>query len=88
MGLYPYKIRINDPDLVGVLKLVSSRRAVRIPNIKTAQRAGIKLKPIRRDIFIGTDNRYYKSFIGLPPEIDLDFIKKGKGYDFIFKNIF
>jgi len=88
MGLYPFKVRIKDPQLAGILKMVNQKRAVKIPDIKTAQRAGIKLKPIRRDIFIGTDNRYYKSFIALPPEIDLDFIKKGNSYDFIFKNIF
>ena len=81
MGLYPFKVRIKDPQLAGILKMVNQKRAVKIPDIKTAQRAGIKLKPIRRDIFIGTD-------IALPPEIDLDFIKKGNSYDFIFKNIF
>jgi len=88
MGLYPFKVRIKDPQLAGVLKMVSTKRAVRIPNNNVAKRAGIKLKPIRRDVFIGTDNRYYKSFIGLPPELDLEFIKKGNSYDFIFKNIF
>jgi len=86
--IYPFKVRINDPDLAGVLKMVSTRRSAIIPNIKTAQRAGIKLKPIRRDVFIGSDNRYYKSVIALNPKFDLEFVKKGKGYDFVFKSIF
>lgn len=87
-SLYPFKVRVNNPELARVLIMVNERRATKIPNPGTARRAGIKLKPIRRDVFIGCDNRHYKSFIALPPQLDLDVIKKGKGYDFIFKNIF
>ena len=87
-NIYPFRVRINDPELAQVLIMVNKRRATKIPNPGTARRAGLKLKPIRKDVFIGCDNRHYKSFIALPPELDLDIIKKGKGYDFIFKNIF
>ena len=87
-GLYPFRIRVSDPELANVLKLMSRCRAVQIPNSSVARKAGIKLRPIRRDVFIGTDNRYYKSFISLPPELDLEYVPKGKAYDFIFKSIF
>jgi len=87
-SIYPFKVRIKDPELARVLIMVNERRASKILDPGTARKAGIKLKPIRKDVFIGCDNRYYKSFIALPPELDLDIIKKGKGYDFIFKNIF
>ena len=87
-GLYPFRIRVTDPELANVLIMVNNRRAAKIPKPGLARMAGQKLKPIRKDIFIGCDNRHYKSFIALPPELDLEFIPKGKGYDFIFKNIF
>ena len=87
-SLYPYRVRINDPQLAQVLLMVNKRRIAKIPTIKTSQRAGQKLKPIRKDIIIGNDRRYNKNFIALPPELDLDFIPKGNAYDFIFRNIF
>ena len=87
-SLYPFRVRIKDPDLAQVLKMVSERRASSIKKPGTARKAGHKLKPIRKDIFIGHDNRYYRSFISLPPEIDLECLPKGKAYDFIFKNTF
>ena len=86
--LYPFRVRIKDPELATVLKMVSQRRAAKIKTPSIARKAGHKLKPIRKDVFIGSDNRYYRSFISLPPELDLECIPKGKGYDFIFKNIF
>ena len=84
---YPYRIRINDPELVNVLKIVSVKRSARIPNKQVAIKMGKKLKPVRRDVFLGFDNRYYRSFIGLPPNLDLEYIPVGKGYDFIFKTL-
>jgi len=86
--IYPFKITVNNQELARVLILVNKRRATKIPDAGTARRAGQKLKPIRKDIFIGSDNRYYKSFIALPPQMDMEFKKKGKSYEFVFKNIF
>lgn len=87
-SLYPFKVRIKDPELARVLIMVNERRVAKIPNIQISQKVGQKLKPIRRDIIIGNDRRYNKNFIALPPELNLDFIPKGKAYDFIFRNIF
>ncbi len=89
--MYPFRVRITDPELVNLLKALSKNRAVKISNVSLAIKAGQKLKPIRKDVFIGTDNRYYKSFISLPPELLLE-VKpaygKKKGFDFLFKPLF
>ncbi len=89
--MYPFKVRVVDPELSNLLQALSKKRAVKIPNVGLAIKAGKKLKPIRMDVFIGTDNRYYKSYISLPPELNLDFkpaYGKKKGFDFIFKPLF
>lgn len=89
--MYPFRLRVKDPELGELLKSLSKNRAVKIPNVSLAIKAGRKLQPIRKEVFIGTDNRYYKSYISLPPELILDFkpaYGKKKGYDFIFKSLF
>ena len=89
--MYPYRVRVTDPELANLLKALSVNRAVKIPNVSLAIKAGRKLKPIRKDVFIGTDNRYYKSVISLPIDLKLDFkpaYGKKKGFDFIFKPFF
>jgi len=85
---YPYRIHIRDPELSTLLKLISKRRSVKIPNKSIAIKLGKKLRPIRKDIFIGFDERNSHSFFSLEPKLDLEFLEIGKGYDFIFKNIF
>ena len=79
---------MTDPELCRILKLMSVRRAVRIPEKNTAIRLGKKLKPIRESVFIGFDNRYYRSFIALNPDTDLFFKEIGSAFDFEFKKIF
>lgn len=89
--MYPYRIRVTDPELANLLKALSKSRAVKISNVGLAIKAGRKLKPIRKDVFIGTDNRHYKSVISLPTDLILDFkpaYGKKKGYDFTFKPFF
>ena len=87
-SIYPFKIRIKDPILANTFKMLSQKRAVKIPNKQIAIRIGKKLKPVRRDIFLGFDNRYYRSFLALPPNFDMDFTVNGEVYDFIIKPIF
>ncbi|GAG93171.1 unnamed protein product [marine sediment metagenome] len=84
-SLYPFKIRIKEPDLIPLYKLLSERRAVRIPDKQTSIKIGCKLSPIRQDVFLGPDSKYRRSFLSLPPELDLIAIPCGKAYDFIFK---
>jgi len=87
-SLYPFKIRVREPELIKVYKLLSTRRAVKIPDQPTSVKLSRKLSPIRQDIFIGPDTKYkYKSYISLPPELDLEMVKCGSAYDFIFKPI-
>lgn len=91
MVKYPYRVRVVDPELCELLKTVSRKRAAKITDQGLARKAGIKLKPVRRDVFIGTDNRHYRSYIALPPELELDFkpaYGNKKGLDFYFKSIF
>lgn len=86
--MYPFKINVYDADLIKIFKQLSRTRAAKIPSHNVAIKLGIKLKPIRKDIFLGTDNRYYNSFIALPPELELDFKEEKKRFQAIFKSIF
>jgi len=81
--MYPYRIRINDPDLERIMNRLAKDRTVTINSNKIyVRKLSWKLKPIRRDIFIGFDTRTCDSNISLKnPEIKIE--KKGK--DFIFK---
>jgi len=84
-SLYPFKVRIKDPEMCKVFLIVNQRRSSKIPSNSVALKIGKKIKPIRKDIYLGQDRRYNRSFIALPPELDLVSIKKGSAYDFIFK---
>lgn len=86
--LYPFKIRVMDPDLEAVLKLLAARRAVKLPDRTMAIKIGCKLKPIRQDIFMGFDRRGFGSFVSLSPEIDLEIIKENDRVFAIFKSTF
>lgn len=86
--IYPFKIRIRDPELANTFKILCQKRVVKIPDMSTASKVRAKIKPIRRDIFWGTDRRYYRNFIALPPNLSMDFELNGKNYDFIIKPIF
>ena len=85
---YPFHVRIYDPDLCNVLKIMSKKRVVKIPEKDIARRISRKLKPIREDIYIGNDRGYGRSFIGISPDIDIDFEEFERYSDFIFKTLF
>jgi len=81
-------IRVSTPDLVDVFKKLSHNRVALLNNKKIAIKTGIKLKPIRSDIFIGMDKKYYRSFVALPPGFSISFKQtyrnKDNSWDFIF----
>jgi len=81
--MYPYRIRITEPDLEKILDRLAKDRTVTICDNKTyLKKLSYKVKPIRKDIFIGFDTKTYDSNISLKnPQISI--IKKGK--DYIFK---
>lgn len=80
-SVFPYKIRVTDPQLEMVLKRLAKNRASPVEDRGTARLLGKKLKPIRKNIFMGADRNYYKTFVALPPEINIEIDKK----DFIFR---
>jgi hypothetical protein len=86
--MYPYKLNVSDQDLQKVLRMLSSKRAAKIPDRTTSIKLGIHLCDIRQDIYMGSDEKYARSFIALAPEIELSIDEHGKRLDAIFKRIF
>ena len=63
---YPYRLRIKDPELNKILTRLAHDRTVTINGDKSAlKKLSYKISPIRKDIFIGWDNRTYESNISL-----------------------
>lgn len=84
MGIYPFKIKINDPKLDNILTRLQKDRICPIDK-KMSKSLGWKIKPIRKDIRIVIDRSYdNQSFIQASPFVK---IKKKKG-NYIFNKIF
>jgi len=85
---YPYRVRVSDPDILKKLKMLNRDRYVPSDK-KFSIWMGINLKPIRNDIFIGTDNTLGNPGISLKKkEIKLNFkpaYGKRKGKDVFFE---
>jgi len=65
--------------------LAKDRTAV-ITDRDLVKKVGIKLKPIREDIFIGPDHKYRRSNISLAlPELKIERLETGKGPKYIFR---
>ena len=81
--MYPYRIRITEPNLEKIMDRLTKDRTVTVHSEKSyIRKLSWKMKPIRRDIFIGFDTRTYDSNISLKnPEIRIEKI----GKDFIFR---
>lgn len=89
--MYPFRVRITDPDLEKYFKILKVNRSVFVDNKSDITKLGHKLRPIRKDIFIGPDRSFTRSCVALPPDLDFD-IKPAygnkKGFDIIFKSLF
>lgn len=89
--LYPYKIRVTDPGLERILRRISHDRTVTINgNKNSVRKLGYKIRPIRKDIFIGYDYSTGESNISLKNpflhlELEKTKTKKTKSKNFIFK---
>ena len=89
--LYPYRIRIREQEIINLLQKLAKYRTVPIPNKEIAMKLGKKISPIRSDVFLVPDTKFYRSYIGLMPHIKLEYkpaYGKRKGYDFFFKSLF
>ena len=63
---YPFKIRIDDPELDKYLSRLAKDRTVTINGNKNAvKKFSYMIRPIRKDIFIGWDKKTYESNISL-----------------------
>ena len=80
--LYPYRIRVHDIREEKALDRLMHDRTVTLSKDKEILRnLGHKLKPIRNDIFIGMDRKYFESNISLKnPFLRIE--KKNKDYFF------
>jgi len=82
--MYPYRIRnITDPDLRRIMDILEKDRTITLTkNKKPINKLKYKLRPIRRDIFIGFDMLTYDSNISLKnPLLQIEHRKN----DYIFK---
>jgi len=82
--MYPYKIKVFEPNIVKILEQLEQQRLVPILDKKTSKEITWKLKPIRPDIFLGPDTRYKQTYIGLKPFLKMETQKKGKGLEVTF----
>lgn len=67
--LFPYKIRISDPEMVRIFQVLKQKRAATVPKPHLSRMLGYKLKPIRKEFFIASEEKYKRSFIALSPNI-------------------
>jgi len=89
--LYPFKIKINDSEVIDVLKRLEHDGIVYIPSHSLGTKLTWKLKPIRPDIFMGQDSRYKDTYIALKPHMKIKITpckKSDKVFDIIFKKLF
>jgi hypothetical protein len=89
--MYPFKIRIKDPELIEVYKRLEHDRIVEISNSSLSRQIGWDLKPIRKDIFIGLDSRYKNPHIALKPRVTLEMIPLNEEktvFNLMFKKLF
>ena len=82
--MYPYRI-IVPKEYDPILERLKKDRTVTLhDNKKVLKSLGWKLKPIRKDIFIGFDKKTYESNISLKnPLIELE---RTKNYNWVFKH--
>jgi hypothetical protein len=76
--MYPLKIRIKDEELNKILNRLAHDRTVTINgDKKPIQKLKYKIKPIRKDIFIGYDRTTYESNISFKkPDTKLKIIRE------------
>jgi hypothetical protein len=87
--MYPYRIRIFDPELIKIFERLSESRIVEIPRDRSiSTQITWKIRPIRHDLFIGDDKRGNKKFFALSPQMTLLTKKNKKGLDLEFRKLF
>lgn len=86
--MYPFKIRVFDPELISILTRLEQQRLVEIPNRSISVKLTWNLKPIRPDLFLGQDSRYKNTCLGLKPFLIMETSPaKGHSLDVIFKKL-
>jgi len=84
--MYPFRVHTSDPKMQNLLDMLAKDRTAIITDRNLVKKVGIKLKPIRSDIFIGPDRKYYQSCISLKiPEMKIERLDTGKGPKYVFK---
>jgi len=89
--MYPFKLRIKDPELIKVFQQLERQRIVPVVTPDISRKIAWKLKPIRPDIFIGNDSHNRRSAIGVLPSVKVETKFRepdSKVLDIIFKKIF
>ena len=86
--MYPYRLFINDPERIKQYKKLKRFRAIEINDKRIITKIGYDLKPIRKDIIIAPDRRFYRSGIMLTPKLEMDMKPWKNGYQIKFNTIF
>lgn len=86
--MYPYRIFINDPERIKQYKKLQRFRAIQLHDKKTITKIGHDLRPIRKDIIIASDRRFYRSGLMLTPKINMDIKPWKNGIQIQFNSIF
>ena len=86
--MYPYRIYITDPERIKYYKKLKNKRAIALDNRSLIKKIGHDLRPIRKDIVIAPDRRFFRSGIMLLPEIKMDMKPWKNGFEFTFESIF
>ena len=89
--MYPFKIKIKDPELIKIYQRLKQNKVAHISNKNNSRKITWQLKPIRPDIFLGRDSRYEDTYLALKPGITLEMMPLNKEktvFDLMFEKLF
>ena len=86
--MYPYRLYITDPARIKYYKTLKEKRAIILDDRSLITKIGHDLKPIRKDVVIAPDRRFFRSGIMLTPKIEMDMKPWKNGVQITFESIF
>lgn len=85
---YPYRLFVSDPERIKQYKKLKQFRAIQLSNKNLITKIGHDMKPIRKDIIIASDRRFYRSGIMLTPKLEMEIKPWKNGCQIQFNSIF
>jgi len=87
--MYPFNLKIKEPELIKIYLRLEQDHIVKLPN-NISQRISWQLKPIRHDVFLGSDRKYNDKYLALKPNLRFEMIPlndKKSSYKLNFKKL-